>query len=258
MCACRQKKASFFIEDILRDAKAYKNISSEPKEPKEPLTCSAQEEPVQRAADNAKLESTGFNDAARFERIEKETQFNVICEVEKELEYGKTYLEHRRNTFPLYPTALKPNIPWPPYKKDAAFDRQFSYYSDSMLNSDHILRSQLAANRFVPPYVPQPYGFNRVSPGWSSWWVGGRRKGGQVRFSAGQTSALERRFSASKYLSPDERRALAASLRLSDRQVKTWFQNRRAKWRRMTPDSSDVGSPATEDSDDDVHVTDGS
>jgi hypothetical protein len=41
-----------------------------------------------------------------------------------------------------------------------------------------------------------------------------------VRFSAAQTGALERRFSASKYLSPDERRTLAATLRLSDRQVR--------------------------------------
>uniref|UniRef100_A0A2H1VWX2 SFRICE_038258 n=1 Tax=Spodoptera frugiperda TaxID=7108 RepID=A0A2H1VWX2_SPOFR len=91
------------------------------------------------------------------------------------------------------------------------------------------------------------------------WWgLGGRRKGGQVRFTAAQTGALERRFSASKYLSPDERRALANTLRLSDRQVKTWFQNRRAKWRRTTPDSADAGSPPTADegSDDEVHIAD--
>ncbi|CAH2242891.1 jg14461 [Pararge aegeria aegeria] len=99
----------------------------------------------------------------------------------------------------------------------------------------------------------------RVPPSCCSpWWgVGGRRKGGQVRFSAAQTGALERRFSASKYLSPDERRALAASLRLSDRQVKTWFQNRRAKWRRTTPEIADAGSPPTADeSDDDVQIAD--
>ncbi|GBP76309.1 Hematopoietically-expressed homeobox protein hhex [Eumeta japonica] len=75
------------------------------------------------------------------------------------------------------------------------------------------------------------------------WGCGGRRKGGQVRFSAAQTGALERRFATAKYLSPDERRALATSLRLSDRQVKTWYQNRRAKWRRSTTDGDD-GSAA--------------
>jgi homeobox protein HEX len=48
-----------------------------------------------------------------------------------------------------------------------------------------------------------------------------KRKGGQVRFSAQQTSTLERRFREHKYLSPEERRHLAAQLKLSDRQVKT-------------------------------------
>lgn len=65
-----------------------------------------------------------------------------------------------------------------------------------------------------------------------------KRKGGQVRFSTQQTSTLERRFCEHKYLSPEERRNLATQLKLSDRQVKTWFQNRRAKWRRTnTPKS---------------------
>ncbi|XP_069678915.1 hematopoietically-expressed homeobox protein hhex isoform X2 [Periplaneta americana] len=45
-----------------------------------------------------------------------------------------------------------------------------------------------------------------------------KRKGGQVRFSAEQTATLERRFGQHKYLSPEERRHLAAQLKLSDRQ----------------------------------------
>lgn len=61
---------------------------------------------------------------------------------------------------------------------------------------------------------------------------GVKRKGGQIRFTSQQTKNLENRFSSSKYLSPEERRHLALQLKLTDRQVKTWFQNRRAKWRR--------------------------
>ncbi|KAH8312782.1 hypothetical protein KR044_012939 [Drosophila immigrans] len=61
---------------------------------------------------------------------------------------------------------------------------------------------------------------------------GVKRKGGQIRFTSQQTKNLESRFSSSKYLSPEERRHLALQLKLTDRQVKTWFQNRRAKWRR--------------------------
>jgi Homeodomain len=56
---------------------------------------------------------------------------------------------------------------------------------------------------------------------------GSKRKGGQVRFTPQQTQNLERRFSNHKYLSPEDRRKLAMELSLSDRQVKTWFQNRR-------------------------------
>ncbi|XP_034115946.2 homeobox protein Hox-A7 [Drosophila albomicans] len=87
---------------------------------------------------------------------------------------------------------------------------------------------------------------------------GVKRKGGQIRFTSQQTKNLENRFSSSKYLSPEERRHLALQLKLTDRQVKTWFQNRRAKWRRAnqtkrngagnasaTPSSNGAGSIQT-------------
>ncbi|KAI8437810.1 LOW QUALITY PROTEIN: hypothetical protein MSG28_012032, partial [Choristoneura fumiferana] len=114
MCACRQKK-SFFIEDILKDAKkSYKNISSEPTEP---LTCTAQENAV-------KYEGDDLKDV----RSEREVRFDVMCEVDKELEYAKINLEHRRNTFPLYPTALKPSSLGHRTGKKS-FERQFNYYT---------------------------------------------------------------------------------------------------------------------------------
>ncbi|EDV20834.1 uncharacterized protein TRIADDRAFT_9560, partial [Trichoplax adhaerens] len=59
------------------------------------------------------------------------------------------------------------------------------------------------------------------------------RKGGQIRFSVNQTTDLEKKFETHKYLSPNERKLLAARVKLTEKQVKTWFQNRRAKWRRL-------------------------
>ncbi|BFY98865.1 hypothetical protein BsWGS_01905 [Bradybaena similaris] len=64
-----------------------------------------------------------------------------------------------------------------------------------------------------------------------------KRKGGQVRFSNDQTVELEKKFEGHKYLSPPERKKLAKALQLTERQVKTWFQNRRAKWRRLKQES---------------------
>ncbi|XP_049821233.1 transcription factor LBX1-like [Aethina tumida] len=75
-----------------------------------------------------------------------------------------------------------------------------------------------------------------------------RRKGGQIRFTANQTDILEKTFLAHKYLAPEERKILADNLKLSDRQVKTWFQNRRAKWRRsLSSSSTDNSSDKPED-----------
>jgi len=58
------------------------------------------------------------------------------------------------------------------------------------------------------------------------------RKGGQIRFTSEQSVTLEKQFDHQKYLSPPERKKIATQLGLTERQIKTWFQNRRAKWRR--------------------------
>lgn len=89
-----------------------------------------------------------------------------------------------------------------------------------------------------PEKIYQQSTFNHVLPFEFPVYNHYSKRRNQVRFSPNQTKALENKFSWQKYLSPEDRKILAHSLKLSDRQVKTWFQNRRAKWRRNISCSS--------------------
>ncbi|KAM9612048.1 uncharacterized protein ACIBXB_000333 [Morphnus guianensis] len=60
---------------------------------------------------------------------------------------------------------------------------------------------------------------------------GGRRL--RTAFSAEQLSTLESSFQRQQYLGAAERRKLAGRMRLSEVQIKTWFQNRRMKLKRQ-------------------------
>lgn len=159
MCACKQKK-SFLIEDILRDTtkkKPYKPLSNEPSQP---LYC-RKETKVETEKEDRQDENL-----AQHENLMK---FNVVSEVQHEMELSKVNLESRRNTYPLYPTAVNPNNhPWNYRKEPVGYlePRQFSYYSDPFLNTS-VLRRQLAVSRFVshPPLsIRQAYGFDRGKP----------------------------------------------------------------------------------------------
>ncbi|XP_064631301.1 homeobox protein Nkx-3.2-like isoform X2 [Lineus longissimus] len=59
-----------------------------------------------------------------------------------------------------------------------------------------------------------------------------RKKRSRAAFSHAQVFELERRFSHQRYLSGPERADLAGALKLTETQVKIWFQNRRYKTKR--------------------------
>ncbi|NWH94487.1 NANOG protein, partial [Aegithalos caudatus] len=59
----------------------------------------------------------------------------------------------------------------------------------------------------------------------------------RTAFSQEQLKALHQRFQSQKYLSPQQIRELAAALELTYKQVKTWFQNQRMKFKRCQKES---------------------
>ncbi|XP_058467955.1 hematopoietically-expressed homeobox protein HHEX [Malaya genurostris] len=122
-------------------------------------------------------------------------------------------LEIQKNSFPMH---LPFAVPTFNSALNPALNAAYLEHYANVLNK--------ASPRLFPFYPPH---YSYILPP-----CGSKRKGGQVRFTPQQTQSLERRFSNHKYLSPEDRRHLALQLKLSDRQVKTWFQNRRAKWRR--------------------------
>ena len=64
-----------------------------------------------------------------------------------------------------------------------------------------------------------------------------KKKKPRTAFSREQVAELEKKFTERKYLSSAERGELAEKLKLSDMQVKTWFQNRRMKYKRQTEEA---------------------
>ena len=64
----------------------------------------------------------------------------------------------------------------------------------------------------------------------------GKLRKSRTVFSILQMTTLEDNFAKQRYLSVAERLQLAQELRLSEQQVKTWFQNRRTKWKKQLND----------------------
>ncbi|XP_049281889.1 hematopoietically-expressed homeobox protein hhex [Anopheles funestus] len=132
-----------------------------------------------------------------------------------------------RSESPKKPTAMYPGLL--DFSKNVIpIPLQFGMPAFNPLNAAYLEHYASVLHKASPrvwPFYPHPYSYLLPT-------CGSKRKGGQVRFTPQQTQSLEKRFSNHKYLSPEDRRNLAIQLKLSDRQVKTWFQNRRAKWRR--------------------------
>ncbi|XP_034533158.1 homeobox protein HMX1 [Notolabrus celidotus] len=72
-----------------------------------------------------------------------------------------------------------------------------------------------------------------------------RKKKTRTVFSRSQVFQLESTFDLKRYLSSSERAGLAATLQLTETQVKIWFQNRRNKWKRQIAADMEASSAIT-------------
>ncbi|XP_069510437.1 T-cell leukemia homeobox protein 3 [Ambystoma mexicanum] len=103
-----------------------------------------------------------------------------------------------------------------------------------MESSRRFVKERFTAAALTPFTVTRRIGHpyqNRTPP---------KRKKPRTSFSRVQICELEKRFHRQKYLASAERAALAKSLKMTDAQVKTWFQNRRTKWRRQTAEEREA------------------
>ncbi|NWW12235.1 VEX1 protein, partial [Oreocharis arfaki] len=94
----------------------------------------------------------------------------------------------------------------------------------------------------TPPSVPADTprdreAAERRSPGHEAESGGGAPGRSRTKFSAAQLQELERSFREQRYIRAGEKQRLAAVLDLSQSQIKTWFQNRRMKFKRQTQDA---------------------
>ncbi|XP_049653224.1 homeobox protein not2-like [Accipiter gentilis] len=134
------------------------------------------------------------------------------------------------------------------------------FHIEALLAREPPRRGPAAASAPPPPRLALSHcvGANSLCPA-GPWRSGGPCKMKRVRtvFKPEQLERLEQEFLKQQYMVGTERVDLAATLHLTETQVKVWFQNRRIKWRKQSMEQKaaklsqfGVIQPATADSTD--------
>ncbi|XP_011640091.1 homeobox protein engrailed-2-B [Pogonomyrmex barbatus] len=166
---------------------------------------------------NEKRETSRMNNSGDKEEDQDETEDRIEGHFVKPTAVPATRSDIEGN---LYHAGL-------PYSEGALSDP--SAYSATSLASASLLYSswfaQTKPGQLFGLQAPKPSGRRSRKPGID-------RKPRQA-YSAKQLERLEAEFKIDKYLSVSKRMELSKCLNLTEVQIKTWFQNRRTKWKKQ-------------------------
>lgn len=139
-----------------------------------------------------------------------------------------------------YPRQRDWYTPPPSSNKRHYFDHDTRYASSCSVDSPTSTISPIFCHSPSTPPNKSPNSSNLLSDTEMS------TKSSRPTFNGQQIFHLEKTFETTKYLAGPERGRLAKALRMSENQVKVWFQNRRTKWRKKLSRETARCEPAIE------------